>query len=102
MANIKSQKKRNLTNAKAAARNKAVRSYVKTVVRRVNETVEAGDKAAAVAAEKNVRRENSCDIACTISHIRGLLRMRAPAVLLGKPLPVCAQGCRRRMAVPMS
>jgi len=56
VANIKSQKKRNLTNAKAAARNKAVRSYVKTVVRRVNETVEAGDKAAAVAAERVAAR----------------------------------------------
>ena len=30
MANIKSQKKRNLTNAKAAERNKAVRSELKT------------------------------------------------------------------------
>jgi small subunit ribosomal protein S20 len=30
VANIKSQKKRNLTNAKAAARNKAVRSELKT------------------------------------------------------------------------
>ena len=30
MANIKSQKKRNLTNAKAAARNKAVKSELKT------------------------------------------------------------------------
>ena len=30
MANIKSQKKRNLTNAKAAERNKAVKSELKT------------------------------------------------------------------------
>jgi small subunit ribosomal protein S20 len=30
MANIKSQKKRNLTNAKAAARNKAIKSELKT------------------------------------------------------------------------
>jgi small subunit ribosomal protein S20 len=30
VANIKSQKKRNLTNAKSAARNKAVRSELKT------------------------------------------------------------------------
>lgn len=30
MANIKSQKKRNLTNAKAALRNKAVKSELKT------------------------------------------------------------------------
>jgi small subunit ribosomal protein S20 len=33
MANIKSQKKRNLTNAKAAERNKAVRSELKTRVK---------------------------------------------------------------------
>ena len=33
MANIKSQKKRILTNAKAAARNKAVRSELKTRVK---------------------------------------------------------------------
>jgi small subunit ribosomal protein S20 len=34
VANIKSQKKRNLTNAKAAARNKAVRSELKTRVKK--------------------------------------------------------------------
>ncbi len=33
MANIKSQKKRNLTNAKRAERNKAVKSELKTRVR---------------------------------------------------------------------
>ncbi|MCU0261545.1 MAG: 30S ribosomal protein S20 [Ilumatobacteraceae bacterium] len=33
VANIKSQKKRNLTNAKRAARNKAVRSELKTRVK---------------------------------------------------------------------
>ena len=40
MANIKSQKKRNLTNAKAAERNKAVRSELKTRVK--NATKAAG------------------------------------------------------------
>ncbi|WP_417363733.1 30S ribosomal protein S20 [Glutamicibacter arilaitensis] len=44
MANIKSQKKRNLTNEKARLRNVAVRSEVKTVIRNVNEAVVAGDK----------------------------------------------------------
>lgn len=44
MANIKSQKKRILTNEKARLRNVAVRSEVKTVVRSVNEAVVAGDK----------------------------------------------------------
>lgn len=44
MANIKSQKKRNLTNEKARVRNVAVRSEVKTVIRNVNAAVAAGDK----------------------------------------------------------
>ncbi|WP_159610122.1 30S ribosomal protein S20 [Glutamicibacter sp. JC586] len=44
MANIKSQKKRILTNEKARLRNVAVRSEVKTVIRNVNEAVVAGDK----------------------------------------------------------
>ena len=47
MANIKSQKKRVLTNAKAQLRNKSVRSEVKTAIKKVHETVAAGDKAAA-------------------------------------------------------
>jgi len=44
VANIKSQKKRILTNEKARLRNVAVRSEVKTVIRSVNEAVVAGDK----------------------------------------------------------
>lgn len=44
MANIKSQKKRNLTNEKARLRNVAVRSEVKTVIRNVNDAIAAGDK----------------------------------------------------------
>jgi len=44
VANIKSQKKRILTNEKARLRNVAVRSEVKTVIRSVNEAVAAGDK----------------------------------------------------------
>ncbi|MEP1123805.1 MAG: 30S ribosomal protein S20 [Ilumatobacter sp.] len=40
MANIKSQKKRILTNAKAAARNKAVRAEVRT---RVKTAIAEGD-----------------------------------------------------------
>lgn len=50
MANIKSQKKRVLTNEKARIRNKDERSALKTAVRRVNEAVTAGDKTAALAA----------------------------------------------------
>ena len=47
MANIKSQKKRIKTNEKARQRNRAVKSELKTSVRRVHEAVEAGDKEAA-------------------------------------------------------
>jgi small subunit ribosomal protein S20 len=57
LANIKSQKKRILTNAKAQARNKAVRSELKTAVRKVNEAVASGDKAAASAAAEAASRK---------------------------------------------
>ena len=50
MANIKSQKKRNITNEKARMRNRAVRSELKTATRTVREAVEAGDGAAALTA----------------------------------------------------
>ena len=47
VANIKSQIKRNKTNEKARERNKAVKSELKTEVRRTREAIAAGDKAAA-------------------------------------------------------
>ncbi|ANU45646.1 30S ribosomal protein S20 [Enterocloster clostridioformis] len=50
MANIKSAKKRILVNETKAARNKAIRSKVKTAIKKVDATVAAGDKAAAQAA----------------------------------------------------
>ena len=50
MANIKSQKKRILTNEKARQRNVAVKSALKTAVRRVRTAAEAGDAAAAATA----------------------------------------------------
>lgn len=48
MANIKSQKKRILTNAKAAERNKAVKSELKTRVKTATKTIGAEDNAEAV------------------------------------------------------
>ncbi|HET6269773.1 MAG TPA: 30S ribosomal protein S20 [Arthrobacter sp.] len=50
MANIKSQKKRILTNEKARQRNNAVKSELKTAIRAVNTAVESTDKEAATAA----------------------------------------------------
>ncbi len=45
MANIKSAKKRILVNQKRAERNKAVRSRVKTSVKKVYAAIESGSKA---------------------------------------------------------
>ena len=50
MANIKSAKKRILVSQTRADRNKAIRTGVKTAVKKVRAAVEAGDKAAAQAA----------------------------------------------------
>ena len=50
MANIKSQKKRNITNEKARMRNRAVRSEIKTATRVVKDAVEANNGPAAIAA----------------------------------------------------
>lgn len=50
MANIKSQIKRIKTNEKARERNKAVKSELRSFVRRTREAIAAGDKAAAEAA----------------------------------------------------
>ncbi len=47
MANIKSQIKRNKQNEKARERNKAVKSSLKTAVRKFREAAETGDKEAA-------------------------------------------------------
>ena len=56
MANIKSQKKRILTNEKARIRNRAVRSELKTAVKKVRTAAEASDvEAAKAAAEKACR-----------------------------------------------
>ena len=47
MANIKSAKKRILVNETKAARNKAIRSKVKTSIKKVEAAIASGDKAAA-------------------------------------------------------
>ena len=47
MANIKSQIKRIKTNEKARQRNQAIKSSLKTAIRKTREAVEAGDTAKA-------------------------------------------------------
>ena len=49
MANIKSAKKRILVTETKASRNKAIRSNVKTCIKKVEAAIAAGDKAAAQA-----------------------------------------------------
>ena len=53
MANIKSAKKRILVTATKTAKNKAIRSEVKTSIKKVEAAVAANDKAAAQEALKN-------------------------------------------------
>jgi small subunit ribosomal protein S20 len=57
VANIKSQIKRIRTNEKARQRNKAVKSELKTYVRRVRESVAGADKEAATAALATASRK---------------------------------------------
>ena len=57
MANIKSQKKRILTNEKARLRNNAVKSELKTAIRAVNTAVASTDKDAAAAAMVSASRK---------------------------------------------
>ena len=63
MANIKSAKKRILVTRTRAERNKAVKSSVKTAIKKVFAAIESGDKAAAqaelVAATKTIEMAGS-------------------------------------------
>ena len=62
MANIKSAKKRILVTQTKTARNKSIRSEVKTSIKKVEAAVAANDKAAAVEALKNATSviESAC------------------------------------------
>ncbi|MBE5969663.1 MAG: 30S ribosomal protein S20 [Lachnospiraceae bacterium] len=62
MANIKSAKKRILVTEKRAARNKSIRSKVKTSIKKVDAAIVAGDKEAAATALRNatVEIEKAC------------------------------------------
>jgi small subunit ribosomal protein S20 len=57
VANIKSQIKRIRTNEKARLRNKAVKSELRTYVRRVREAIAEGDKETATQALRTASRK---------------------------------------------
>ncbi|MFG1921574.1 30S ribosomal protein S20 [Cryptosporangium sp. NPDC048952] len=56
MANIKSQIKRIKTNEKARLRNKAVKSSLKTAIRKFRTAADAGDRDVALAELRNASR----------------------------------------------
>jgi len=56
VANIKSQKKRIITNEKARLRNRAVKSELKTETKKVHTAIEAGDRDAAIEAALTTSR----------------------------------------------
>lgn len=65
MANIKSQKKRILTNEKARQRNKSVKSALKTAVRRFHEAADSGSaeaQALATAATRDLDKAASAGV----------------------------------------
>ena len=57
MANIKSQIKRNKQNQKRHERNKAVKTSLKTAVRKFREAAEAGDKETAITLGRDASRK---------------------------------------------
>ncbi|MDT7727472.1 MAG: small subunit ribosomal protein [Actinomycetota bacterium] len=57
MANIKSQIKRITTNEKARQRNVAIRSSVKTAIRKFRDAADAGDKAKAVELQRDASKK---------------------------------------------
>lgn len=70
MANIKSQMKRIGTNRKAEARNKAVRTELKSAVRATREAVAKGDKKAAETALQNANRKLDKAVSKGVVHKR--------------------------------
>jgi small subunit ribosomal protein S20 len=87
LANIKSAKKRILTSAKRAERNKAAKSEVKTYEKKVDAAVTAGDKAAAQEALKELQgvmgRATAKGIYKKNTHARKISRMAQKVSKIG-------------------
>ena len=77
MANIKSQKKRALTNAKKNLQNTSERSRLKTGIKKVLKAVEANDKAAATVALNEVNSLLDKAAASHIKHKNYVARQKA-------------------------
>ncbi|WP_328910103.1 30S ribosomal protein S20 [Streptomyces sp. NBC_00234] len=68
MANIKSQIKRNKTNEKARLRNKAVKSALKTSIRKAREAAAAGDVEKATVAVREASRQLDKAVSKNVIH----------------------------------
>ncbi|MGW3910113.1 30S ribosomal protein S20 [Streptomyces sp. NPDC005070] len=68
MANIKSQIKRIKTNEKARLRNKAVKSSLKTAIRKAREAAAAGDVEKATVAAREASRKLDKAVAKGVIH----------------------------------
>ena len=77
MANIKSQIKRNKQNEKAAERNKAVRTALKTSTKKIRTAVEAGDAEEAIARQRENARALDKAVAKGIVHKRTAARRKS-------------------------
>ncbi|GAA2984403.1 30S ribosomal protein S20 [Streptomyces sp. 24-1644] len=68
MANIKSQIKRNKTNEKARLRNKAVKSSLKTSIRKAREAAASGDVEKATVAVREASRQLDKAVSKNVIH----------------------------------
>ena len=86
MANIKSQIKRNKQNEKHRQRNKAVKSSLKTSVRKFREAADAGDVETATVLMRDASRRLDKAASKGVIH-----RTRPPTA--SRPSPAAAQSC---------
>ena len=77
MANIKSQKKRNIQNEKRHQRNVAVKSSLKTSTKKVHASIAAGDAEAAVAGQRETARALDKAASKGIMHKRTVARKKS-------------------------
>ena len=85
MANIKSAKKRILVNRTKAERNKAIRSGVKTAIKKVHAAIEANDKSAGI---RGVRVEETYDEENEIKVTKVVIETKNGAKAMGKPMGI--------------
>jgi small subunit ribosomal protein S20 len=77
MANIKSQVKRNRTNAKGHDRNKAVKSQLRTVTKKVYAAVSEGDAEVALTTQREAARALDKAASKGVLHKRTVARKKS-------------------------